>query len=145
VPQWVIDSYTNNVDASRRASPGTRMALWQRLDTRYGVALRADCVTRDTFVVHRVTNISRGGVFLEGTSLPVESELQLRIHLGDHDVLPVRARVVWNSDLKQGTPHYVRGMGMTFVALGGMELRRLNGYLKRLVAEPAPETPTTRN
>jgi hypothetical protein len=120
------------------------MSPLQRLDTRYGVALRADCLARDTFVPHRVTNIGRGGLFLEGTSLPVDSELELRLHLDEHEVLPLRARVVWNHELTKGTPRFVRGMGMKFVGLDGEELRRLEGYLKKLGAQARPE-PTTQH
>ena len=118
------------------------MSPFERLDTRYGVSLRVDCVARDTYVAHRVTNISRGGLFLDGTSLPVDSELLLRLHLGEHDVLPVRACVVWNYDLKKVTSHPVRGMGMRFVGLEAEVLRRLEGYLKTLAAQAQPPAPT---
>ena len=113
-----------------------------RLDTRYGVTLRVDCVARDTYVAHRVTNISRGGLFLDGTSLPVDSELQLLLHLDEHDVLPLRARVVWNHDLKQPPSHAVRGMGMRFVALDAAGERRLEGYLNALGAQAQREATT---
>lgn len=121
------------------------MSIPQRLDTRFSVSIRVDCATRDMFVAHRVTNLSRGGLFMEGSSLPIDSELTLRLHLGEHDVIEVHARVAWNYDIKQGTSHLVRGMGMKFVGLGVDELRRLNAHLKRIGPRPLTAASTTRH
>jgi len=112
------------------------MSIPQRLDQRFGVSIHADCATRHTFVTHRVTNIGRGGLFMEGRSLPVDSDVQLRLHLGEHEVIELRARVVWNYDIDKGASHPVQGMGMKFVGLSVEELRRLNAYLKKIGPQP---------
>lgn len=94
------------------------------------------------FVAHRVTNISRGGLFMEGSSLPIDSELDLQLHLGEHEVIEVRARVVWNYDMRQGTARLVRGMGVKFVGLSAPELARLNSFLNKVEAPPHGATQT---
>jgi len=118
------------------------MSIAQRLDTRFSVSLRVDCATRDMRRAHRVTNIGRGGLFVEGSSLPIDSELTLRLHLAEHDVMQVKARVVWNYDI-EGTSLLVRGMGMKFVGLSAEELRRLNAYLKKLAPRPLAAASST--
>lgn len=121
------------------------MSIPQRLETRFSVSIRVDCATRDMFLEHRVTNLSRGGLFMEGSALPIDSELTLRLHLGEHEVIEARARVVWNYDIKRGTSHLVRGMGMKFVGLSVEELRRLNSYLKKVGPRPLAAASTTRH
>jgi hypothetical protein len=119
------------------------MPIPQRLDTRFSVSIRVDCATRDMLRAHRVTNISRGGLFIEGSSLPIDTELPLLLYLGEHDVMQVKARVVWNYDIEKVKPLLVRGMGMRFVGLGVEELRRLNAYLKKIAPMPLAAASTT--
>jgi hypothetical protein len=87
------------------------------------------------FVAHRVTNISRGGLFIEGESLPIDSELTLHLHLdGAGAPIQAHARVVWNFDIRKGTAHLVHGSGLRFVDLGPDDLRRLHAYLDALAS-----------
>jgi hypothetical protein len=93
------------------------------------------------FEAHRVTNISRGGIFIEGSSLPIDTELTLQLHLGGTErPIEARARVVWNYDMKKGSSHLVRGSGLKFVDIATEDLIRLHAYLGMLAAA-APKTP----
>src|SRR5262245_47050324 len=72
----------------------------RRLDPRFDCSVPVDCTGKTLLAAHRVTNISRGGIFIHGSSLPVDTELQLQLHLdGTESPVQARARVVWNYDI----------------------------------------------
>src|SRR5262245_33724435 len=105
----------------------------QRADQRFEVSIKVDCASRGMFVAHRVTNISRGGLFIEGKSLPLDTEVTLHLHLeGSADPILTRARVVWNYDMQKGTAHLIRGTGLRFLDMAPEELMRLSAYLASL-------------
>lgn len=115
----------------------------QRQDVRYPVDLRADYSTRDAFVSNSVTNLSRGGLFIESDNpLPVGAEVDLTLTLPGVDrVMRMRGRVIWNYDMGKGSCHLVRGMGIKLVDMGTRERRRLEEFLETLQATtPLPAT-----
>ena len=121
----------------------------QRHDPRFDVSIHVDCASKAMFVAHRVTNISRGGLFIEGGTLPIDTELTLHLHLdGAGAPIEAHARVVWNYDIQKGTAHLVHGTGLRFVDLGPEDLRRLHAYLDALAgapsqpSQPAPPAPS---
>jgi uncharacterized protein (TIGR02266 family) len=96
-----------------------------------------DFATQAMFVGHRVTNIGRGGVFIEGASLPIDSEVRLRLQIDDDGAtIEARGRVVWTFDIRKD--RLVRGIGVKFVEIADHDLQRLTGYLAKLETRPKP-------
>ena len=105
-------------------------------EPRFKVEIQVDCATRDAFLANRVTNISRGGVFID-TRLPLDSEVELRFTLPDPGItIGARGRVVWNYDMKQGTTKIVFGSGIRFTEMEPAHRTLLDSYLRKL-AQPA--------
>ena len=103
-------------------------------DPRYQVDIPVDYETRDLFLGSRVTNISRGGLFIRTDNpLPVQTEVSLSLHLPeDEAVIQARGRVVWNYDVPRNSFHVVSGMGIKFVDLPPEQMTRIEMSLKRL-------------
>ena len=103
-------------------------------DPRYQVDIPVDYETRDLFLGSRVTNLSRGGLFIRTENpLPVQTEVQLSLHLPEHDgIIQARGRVVWNYDVPRNSFHVVSGMGIKFIDLTADQRDRLESSLLRL-------------
>jgi type IV pilus assembly protein PilZ len=103
-------------------------------DPRYQVDIPVDYETRDLFLGSRVTNISRGGLFIRTDNpLPVQTEVNLSLHLPEDDrVIQARGRVVWNYDVPRNSFHVVSGMGIKFIDLSADQMTRIEMSLKRL-------------
>jgi uncharacterized protein (TIGR02266 family) len=103
-------------------------------DPRYQVDIPIDYETRDMFLGSRVTNISRGGLFIRTDNpLPIQTEVDLAFHLPDDDgTIQARGRVVWNYDVPRNSFHVVSGMGIKFIDLSAEQRARLETSLKRL-------------
>jgi type IV pilus assembly protein PilZ len=103
-------------------------------DPRYQVDIPVDYETRDLFLGSRVTNISRGGLFIRTDNpLPVQTEVNLSLHLPEDDrVIQARGRVVWNYDVPRNSFHVVSGMGIKFIDLSADQMTRIETSLKRL-------------
>lgn len=109
---------------------------------RYRVDIAVDCSTQGAFVGNRVTNISRGGVFIE-TCLPIDSQVDLQFTLPDWEVsIGAQGRVIWNYDMQQRSVHLVRGSGIQFTRMSAEHRALLESYLSRL-AGAEPERPRT--
>lgn len=108
-------------------------------EPRYKVEIQVDCSTKDLFLANRVTNISRGGVFIE-TQLPYDSEVDLQFRLEEPDVtIRAKGRVVWNYDMKQGSVHVVVGSGIRFTEMDPGQRALLQAYLDHLPASPGAQ------
>ncbi len=103
-------------------------------DERYRVSIRVEEATADIFLGNRITNISRGGIFIEGARpLPIGSEVDLSFTLPESEqTIQARGRVVWSYDLKQGTSHLVLGSGIKFTAIAPQNRLLLEDSLDRL-------------
>jgi type IV pilus assembly protein PilZ len=103
-------------------------------DARYQVDIPVDYETRDLFLGSRVTNISRGGLFIRTDNpLPVQTEVSLSLHLPqDEGVIQARGRVVWNYDVPRNSFHVVSGMGIKFIDLSSDQRSRIESSLKRM-------------
>jgi type IV pilus assembly protein PilZ len=103
-------------------------------DPRYQVDIPVDYETRDLFLGSRVTNISRGGLFIRTDNpLPVQTEVSLSLHLPQNEgVIQARGRVVWNYDVPRNSFHVVSGMGIKFIDLSSEQRNRIESSLKRL-------------
>ena len=101
-------------------------------EPRFTVEMQVDCATRDAFLANRVTNISRGGVFID-TRLPLDSEVELRFTLPDRGItIGARGRVVWNYDIKRGSMKLVLGSGIRFTEMEPAHRVILDSYLQSL-------------
>jgi uncharacterized protein (TIGR02266 family) len=112
----------------------------RREHSRHAVDLKVDCSTRDAFLSSRVTNLSRGGLFIRGDrSLPVGSEVDLTLTLaGSGTRIRARGRVIWNYDILKGTSHVVPGMGIKLLDLTSEDHRRLGEFLDSLCPAGTP-------
>ncbi len=108
---------------------------------RYSVAIQVNCATRDLFLANRITNISRGGVFIE-TVLPLDTEVDLSFSLPGSDVtIGAQGRVVWTYDIRKGSCHLVEGSGIRFVGMPAEERHLLEDYLAKLTPVPSAGPP----
>jgi type IV pilus assembly protein PilZ len=110
-------------------------------ERRYKVNIRVDCATRDMFVSNRVTNISRGGIFVQSDHpIPFDSEVDLRLVLPQsHMTIAAKGRVVWTYDVQRGTGRLVPGAGIKFIDMSPSDRALIEQYLEGLAAQqPAP-------
>lgn len=112
--------------------------MMESREPRYKVEIRVDCATRDLFTANRITNISRGGIFIE-TQLPIQAEVDLKLTLPDTRVtIGARGRVVWNYDMRQGSTALVAGSGIKFTDIDPEDRALLDSYLSKLTTTRAP-------
>jgi uncharacterized protein (TIGR02266 family) len=109
----------------------------RRQHERYQVEIKVDWSTREQFVSNHVTNLSRGGLFIEcDVTLPLGAELNMVLWPpGDQ---PIRAlgRVVWGYDVRRGTSKIVRGVGIRFIDISATDWLLLEKYLADLARTP---------
>lgn len=105
-------------------------------EPRYRVDISVNETTSSMFTSGRVTNISRGGLFIETPSpLPIDTLVDLALRLPEiRTVLNVHGRVAWTYDMKKGTTRLMTGAGIKFTDMSPDQLRLLESYLDRLVA-----------
>jgi uncharacterized protein (TIGR02266 family) len=108
-------------------------------ELRYRVDIRVDETTTSMFTAGRVTNISRGGLFIETPEcLPIDTPVDLGLQLPEiRTVLNVHGRVAWTYDMKKGTTRLMRGAGIKFVDMTPEQMGVLERYLTRLAPAPA--------
>jgi uncharacterized protein (TIGR02266 family) len=108
---------------------------------RYSVAIQVSCATRDAFLANRITNISRGGVFIE-TVLPLHADVDLTFSLpGSEVTIGAKGRVVWTYDMRKDSFRLRPGSGIRFVEIAEDQRRQLEECLSRLTPSLAPGTP----
>jgi type IV pilus assembly protein PilZ len=109
----------------------------QRAHPRHAVDLTVDCSTQDAFVSNRVTNLSRGGVFVRSDDpLPVGTEVALTLTLsGTGTTIRACGRVIWNYDVEKASSRMVRGMGIKLLDMGTDDRRKLLEYIGSLRPE----------
>lgn len=103
-------------------------------EPRYEVDIRIDEATSSMFTAGRVTNISRGGLFIESpTPLPISTKIDLTLRLPEiRTVLNVHGRVVWTYDMKKGTTQMMTGSGIKFEDMSPEEYGLLENYIARV-------------
>lgn len=113
-----------------------------RLHPRYDVDLRVDATTKDAFLSNRVSNISRGGLFLDTQSLPIGSEVMLTLKLGDTGgAIEALGQVAWSCDMRKDSIRVVSGSGIRFLWMPAGDLTQLQRFLDKLeqsAVSPAP-------
>jgi len=113
----------------------------RRKDPRYDVKIKVDYSTKGIFVSNYVTNLSKGGVFIEtATPLPLQSQIHFTFMLPDINVkIEATGKVVWTYDVKKGTGKVVSGMGIKFTDLSPQHKAQIEEYLIKL---PQPSATT---
>jgi uncharacterized protein (TIGR02266 family) len=106
----------------------------RRKDARFDVKIKVDYSTKDIFVSNYVTNLSKGGVFIETeTPLPLQSQIHFTFILPDFNVkIEAKGKVVWTYDVKKGTGRVVTGMGIKFTKLSPQHRAQIEEYLMKL-------------
>lgn len=106
-------------------------------EPRYAVNIRVDETTTSLFTSGRVTNLSRGGLFIETPApLPIQSAVDLALHLPEiRTVLKVKGRVVWTYDVNRSTSQLMVGSGIKFVDLSPVQHQVLTRYIAGLAGE----------
>ena len=112
-------------------------------EPRHRVDIRVDETTSGMFTAARVSNLSRGGLFIEtNTPLPLQAPVELALRLPEiGTTVHVRGRVVWTFDVKKDSARLMTGSGIKFVDLGAEQRRALEEYLARVVARNPPPAP----
>jgi len=115
--------------------------MFEDREPRYRVDIQVDCSTKDFFVAHRVTNISRGGIFIE-TDLPLHAEIDLCFRLpGQGEPIDAKGFVIWTYDIRKDSMRVVSGSGIKFTQMTKEHRQRLESYLRTLAAKPVPHRP----
>ncbi|NUP08502.1 MAG: hypothetical protein HOW73_20830 [Polyangiaceae bacterium] len=108
---------TNTLDSQdRRTMPRAEVAIW------------VEEHTKDALYFQRATNLSIGGLFLDGTlPHPPGTRVALDIELPGEGPLRVEGEVVLHRSSKTG-------MAVRFVELEGPRKQKLEAYLQRTLA-----------
>ena len=103
-------------------------------EPRYRVDIRVDERTSSMFTAGRVTNISRGGLFMETpTPLPIKSKIDLALELPEiRSVLNLQGRVIWTYDIRRSNSQIMTGTGIKFEDMTAEQHQLLESYLSRL-------------
>jgi uncharacterized protein (TIGR02266 family) len=116
-------------------------------EPRYHVDIQVDEQTSSMFTAGRVTNISRGGLFMETpTPLPIKSRVDIALQLPEiRTVLHVHGRVVWTYDVRRSNSQIMTGTGIKFEDMSPEQRQVLEWYLLRVApremrARPAAAT-----
>jgi uncharacterized protein (TIGR02266 family) len=108
------------------------MVSFQDREPRYRVEIRVDCTTKDLFLANRITNISRGGFFIEA-NLPLHSEVDLCFRIPEsHMAIDAKGTVIWTYDMKKNSAQLVSGSGIKFTEMTSEDRRILEQYLETL-------------
>jgi len=103
-------------------------------EPRHRVDIEVDETTSGMFTAARVSNLSRGGLFIEtGRPLPLQAPVELALKLPEIGAtVHVRGRVVWTFDMRKDSAHLMIGSGIKFVDLDVEQRHVLESYLARL-------------
>jgi len=107
---------------------------------RYRVDIPVDCSTQGLFIANRVTNLSRGGLFIRSPQpLPLHAEVELALTLpGGGPRIQATGRVIWNHDVAKGSTRIVPGSGIKFTDMSPQDRARLEDCIARLAQHGGP-------
>ncbi len=106
----------------------------RRKDTRLDVTIKVDYATKGMFVSNYVTNLSRGGVFIQTDDpLPIQSQINLTFTLPEFNItIKAKGKVTWTYDIKKGTSIIIPGMGIKFTDLTAEHKALIEDYISKL-------------
>jgi uncharacterized protein (TIGR02266 family) len=107
---------------------------------RYPLDIPVDCSTGGFFASKRVTNISRGGLFVQSADpLPLHAEVELALTLPDTGAtILATGRVVWTHDIAKGSARIPPGSGIKFVDMAPGDKELLEACIEKLGASATP-------
>jgi uncharacterized protein (TIGR02266 family) len=119
-----------NAGADRRYGPEEFVGLQRSADGQARANIKVSLANAGMFTEHRVMNLSRGGFFMAGASLPLGSVVDVVFHFDDPPKeIKVRGKVVWES---VGIGRAAAGLGIKFLTLQDPDLAFLQEFLGRL-------------
>lgn len=106
----------------------------RRKDRRFDVKIKVDYSTKGMFVSNYVTNLSKGGVFIQTEDpLPLQSRIHLTFTLPEFNVtIKAKGKVAWTYDIKKGTSAIIPGMGIKFTDLSAEHKALIEDYIGKL-------------
>jgi len=109
----------------------------RRKDPRFDVNIKVDYSTKGMFVSNYVTNLSKGGVFIQTDDpLPLQSQINLTFTLPEFNIkIEAKGKVTWTYDIKKGTSTIVPGMGIKFTDLATKHKTLIEDYISKLSAQ----------
>lgn len=108
----------------------------RRKEPRLDVNIQVDYKARDMFISNYVTNISKGGVFIQTDSpLPIHSEIQVTFSIPETGrTITAKGKVAWTYDIKKGSISITPGMGIRFTDLSMDNRKILEDYIRNLTS-----------
>jgi type IV pilus assembly protein PilZ len=106
----------------------------RRKDSRFNVNIKVDYSTQGMFVSNYVTNLSKGGVFIQTDDpLPLQSQINLTFTLPEFNIkIEAKGKVTWTYDIKKGTSTIIPGMGIRFTDLTAKHKALIGDYISKL-------------
>ena len=109
-----------------------------RKDPRFVVNLKVEYAMKDKIVAKYVTNMSKGGIFIQTEDpLPIAEEVPVKLTLPESNtIIEVVGKVVWTYDVQKGDDQVRHGMGIRFVNLSPEWMALLEDYIEKLSSPP---------
>ena len=105
----------------------------ERAHERYEVEIRVDWVSGQMFMSDRVTNIGKGGLFIESPRpLPPKGEVEMVLWLPGKSPVRATGRVVWSQDPSRTPGQPIGGAGLSFIDMHPADRALLHDYLRDL-------------
>jgi len=106
----------------------------RRKDPRFDVNIKVDYSTKGMFISNRVTNLSKGGLFIQTEDpLPIQSRIHLTFTLPDFNIrIEATGKVAWIFDIRKGTTNVIAGMGIMFTDLSEQHKELIEDYIKKI-------------
>ncbi|MBI3811433.1 MAG: TIGR02266 family protein [Nitrospirae bacterium] len=106
----------------------------RRKDRRFDVKIKVDYSTKGMFVSNYVTNLSKGGVFIQTEDpLPLQSRIHLTFTLPEFNItIKAKGKVTWTYDIKKGTSTIIPGMGIKLTDLTAKHKALIEDYIGKL-------------
>jgi uncharacterized protein (TIGR02266 family) len=110
----------------------------EREHERYEVEIRVDWVSGQMFVSDHVTNIGKGGLFIQSDKPLPNGEVEMVLWLPGKSPVHATGRVVWNADPSRAPGQPIGGAGLSFIDMHPADRALLHDYLRDLSRrEPA--------
>jgi type IV pilus assembly protein PilZ len=109
----------------------------RRASERHAITLRVDYKRMNTFFADYAKNISKGGTFIR-TSKPLDVGTEFVFVLsipGQTDQLQLVGQVMWTVEEAKATEEQPAGMGIRFKFRDEAELKELEDFVAKLMAE----------
>jgi uncharacterized protein (TIGR02266 family) len=110
----------------------------EREHERYEVEIRVDWVSGQMFVSDHVTNIGKGGLFIQSDKPMPKGEVEMVLWLPGKSPVHAKGRVVWNADPSRAPGQPLGGAGLSFIDMHPADRALLHDYLRDLSRRKLP-------